>query len=120
MLNLSVAPQTAKREESLGFDRRECRRARRLGCISVATKGRSLTPAPLIEHTTQGARVVINSKVKQNQRVDFRLTTEKGELDGYARIAWVSPLSNGCSVAGLEFIDFSLTTAGLNNAAKSA
>ena len=104
-------PRQTSRDEQLGLDRRECRRLHKQGRISVATKKRpSMTSSPLIEYTTQGARVVINGNVRPNQRINFSLTTSNGRLEGYARVAWTSPLSNGRHVAGLEFIDFTMST----------
>ncbi len=118
MLTL-IDKKKSTQNEPLGLDRRECRRNSKQGSISVATKGSVLASAPLIEYTTQGARVVINANVRPNQRVDFRLTTDNGHLDGYARIAWTSPLSNGRHVAGLEFIDFTMTTRRIRQALDS-
>lgn len=104
-------PRPTSRDEQLGLDRRECRRLPKQGTICVATKKcPAMISSPLIEYTTQGARVVINGNVRPNQRVDFRLTTGNGQLEGYARIAWTSPLSNGRHVAGLEFIDFTMSS----------
>jgi hypothetical protein len=98
-------------DSGVSLDRRECRRTFKQGSIAVAGKGQEMAATRLLEYTTQGARVVIDSCAGINQRVDFRLTTKSGRLDGYARIAWTAPTAHGKQVAGLEFIDFTLHTA---------
>lgn len=89
-------------------DRRECPRDSRAGTITVAARGAAMTAAGLVEHTTQGARIVLNGEARVNQRLDFNLSTQNGRLEGYARVAWTVSTVNGKQVAGLEFIDFSI------------
>ena len=105
------ANSTETLESGLSLDRRECRRTLKQGSIAVARKGQEMATTQLLEYTTQGARLVIDGSAGINQRVDFRLTTKSGRLDGYARIAWTAPTANGKQVAGLEFIDFTMHTA---------
>ena len=89
-------------------DRRECARNSRQGSITVAARGTAMTTAGLVEHTTQGARIVLDGGARVNQRLDFDLTTQNGRLEGYARVAWTVSTVNGKQVAGLEFIDFTM------------
>lgn len=97
--------------ESFSAERRECPRSYRNGAITVAARGAGLAEADLVEHTTQGARILLDGEVRVNQRLDFNLTTRNGRLRGYARVAWTAQVVNGKHVAGLEFIDFSLHSA---------
>ena len=92
------------------LERRECARTPRPGAIAVAARGASLLETTLVEYNTQGARIVLDGQARLNQRLDFELTTGRGCLEGYARVAWTAATSNGRQVAGLEFIDFTLHT----------
>ena len=95
-------------------DRRECPRNSRPGTITIAARGAAMATAGLVEHTTQGARIVLDGEARVNQRLDFNLSTQNGRLEGYARVAWTVSTVNGKQVAGLEFIDFSIASRSLS------
>lgn len=93
-----------------GGERRSAYRATREARMVVSNERCDMVETELLEHTTCGARVVLHGQAATGHRVDFQLTTRTSCLDGFARVAWTLPLANGRAIAGLEFVDFTMTS----------
>ncbi len=63
-----------------------------------------MVQVPVIECTEYGARVILDGNTSQGEGINFVVKTDKYSLIGEGRVAWTSPMDNGRSVAGIEFL----------------
>lgn len=91
--------------EDICTDRRQIRRSIDTGRIIYRAPGkRGFRPAPVIECTTTGARVILGPTVQSGDKIMVKLESSMMALQGEARVAWTQQMENGHKVAGLEFL----------------
>lgn len=93
--------------EELCGDRRSRNREVLHGArISTRRLGtRNFSNAPVVEYTSRGARVLLNETVAGSDTLEVKIHLENLSITGNARIAWTSPMTNGTSVAGIQFLN---------------
>lgn len=93
-------------EELCGDRRHGSREVLRGAQISTRRRGTgNYSDSPVVEYTGKGARVLLNGTVADSDTLEVKIRLDNLSITGNARIAWTAPMTNGTSVAGIQFLD---------------
>lgn len=100
-----------EREQVNSLDRRQTRRKSRKAEILTFWNDARFRRSPVIDYTTNGARVILSHRVVAGDTIGVIIESEGERIRTFARVAWSKEWNSTSQVAGLEFLKLDYTLA---------